>query len=90
MEYKGDILKLAIANMHANLLFYETIHSISDKTGLRQETIKKVLEGKGNAASLGILIDYYAANHTADFMLAMHEARVMAKNLMRDKPNIGI
>lgn len=81
MEYKGRIMRQLIDQMGADLLSEKTIHAISTDTGLRQETVKKLLYGKGNLQSFGILLDYYAVKFHSCFYFEILKAKAMAKNL---------
>lgn len=84
MEYKGRIMRQLIDQMGGNLLSEKTIHAISTDTGLRQETIKKLLYGKGNLQSFGILLDYYASKFKPCFDFEMLQIKALAKKLFEE------
>lgn len=80
MEYKGEMMRQLVNQIAADVLSEKTIHAISIDTGLRQETIKKLLDGKGNLQSFGILLDYYAAKFKPRIHLKI-QIKVTAKKL---------
>lgn len=81
MEYKGEMMRQLVNQIAADVLSEKTIHAISIDTGLRQETIKKLLDGKGNLQSFGILLDYYAAKFKPRFDYLKIQIKATAKKL---------
>lgn len=73
MEYKGKIMRQIISQIAADILHDNTIYSISVDTGLRPETIKKLLDCKGNLKSFGTLLDYYATKSNKPIILRMQD-----------------
>lgn len=69
------ILQHMINHMSGVMTNCETVHAISLKTGLRQETIKRILcneVASGNVDSFAKLFDYYCANYKNDLRTTLH------------------